>query len=97
MAEKKIDKDVPLDCQAQGTSLIGARNTPSSKCNMRLIETKRRICPKQFDLTKIIESLRNQLVALVREQGFSSHAVIELSQHLDKYILVAQNRKKENC
>ncbi|MFF0828811.1 aspartyl-phosphate phosphatase Spo0E family protein [Brevibacillus sp. NPDC003440] len=46
----------------------------------------------EADLAKKIEELRGQLVVLAGEKGFGNEEVIQLSQHLDKYIVQVQNK-----
>lgn len=48
----------------------------------------------EADLSKKIEELRGQLVKLAGEKGFANEEVIHLSQHLDEYIIQAQNYLK---
>ncbi|WP_138494960.1 aspartyl-phosphate phosphatase Spo0E family protein [Paenibacillus pinistramenti] len=46
------------------------------------------------DLNCIIESLRRELVEVSATSGFTSDIVLELSQRLDKYIVLAQRQMK---
>ncbi|USG65829.1 aspartyl-phosphate phosphatase Spo0E family protein [Brevibacillus ruminantium] len=50
---------------------------------------------EKAELSKIIEKLRGQLVLLAKEEGLSSNEVVELSQQLDKYIVLFQSRMHE--
>lgn len=43
------------------------------------------------ELSDMIEQLRAQLVHAAEDNGFSSDIVIELSQRLDAYIVMAQH------
>lgn len=47
---------------------------------------------KMAELSRMIENMRKQLVELVEEKGFANREVVELSQHLDEYIVLFQNK-----
>ncbi|AWB46785.1 aspartyl-phosphate phosphatase Spo0E family protein [Paenibacillus sp. CAA11] len=49
------------------------------------------------DLLATIERLRSELVALSADRSFSSDSVLELSQRLDKYIVLAQRQMRKAC
>ena len=44
------------------------------------------------ELSRMIENMRKQLVELVEQKGFANREVVELSQHLDEYIVLFQNK-----
>ncbi|ANS76905.1 hypothetical protein AWM70_21895 [Paenibacillus yonginensis] len=46
------------------------------------------------ELNNIIENLRRELVEVSATSGFTSEIVLELSQRLDKYIVLAQKQMK---
>lgn len=46
------------------------------------------------DLHNTIEQLRQELVQVSSTSGFTSEVVLELSQRLDKYIVLAQHQMK---
>ncbi|GGA32625.1 aspartyl-phosphate phosphatase Spo0E family protein [Paenibacillus physcomitrellae] len=46
------------------------------------------------ELNSIIESLRQELVEVSATSGFTSEIVLEISQRLDKYIVLAQKQMK---
>nr|WP_274528503.1 aspartyl-phosphate phosphatase Spo0E family protein [Paenibacillus piscarius] len=43
-----------------------------------------------------IENLRSELLEVAQERSFSDHVVLELSQRLDGYIVMAQNLMMES-
>jgi hypothetical protein len=49
----------------------------------------------EVKISKIIEDLKKQLLHLVKNKGLQDEAVIELSQKLDKYIVLAQRNMKK--
>lgn len=49
------------------------------------------------DLLDTIERLRDELVAVSADVSFSSDTVLELSQRLDKYIVLAQRQMQSSC
>ncbi|WP_235775276.1 MULTISPECIES: aspartyl-phosphate phosphatase Spo0E family protein [Paenibacillus] len=48
------------------------------------------------ELLVTIESLRGELLEVARERSLSDRAVVELSERLDRYILLAQHKMMEN-
>jgi hypothetical protein len=46
------------------------------------------------ELNLIIESLRKELVEVSATSGFTSEIVLEISQRLDKYIVLAQRQMR---
>lgn len=44
------------------------------------------------ELVDMIEHLRSELMNAVQHDNFSSEVVLELSQRLDQYIVMAQNQ-----
>ncbi|MNB65786.1 Spo0E like sporulation regulatory protein [compost metagenome] len=48
------------------------------------------------ELLVTIESLRGELLEIARERSLSDRAVVELSERLDRYILLAQHKMMEN-
>ncbi|WP_246187906.1 aspartyl-phosphate phosphatase Spo0E family protein [Paenibacillus tengchongensis] len=51
---------------------------------------------REDELFVTIESLRSQLLEVAQERSLSDNAVLELSQRLDGYIVLAQNKMMEN-
>ena len=51
---------------------------------------------REDELLVTIESLRCELLEVAEQRSLSDRAVLELSQKLDGYILLAQNRMMEN-
>ncbi|MEF2966180.1 aspartyl-phosphate phosphatase Spo0E family protein [Paenibacillus sp. M1] len=45
-----------------------------------------------LELTEMIERLRSELMVAAEDNSFNSEAVVELSQRLDHYIVMAQNQ-----
>ncbi len=62
------------------------QNPNSSKNNHR----------KEDELLVTIESLRCELLEVAEQRSLSDRAVLELSERLDSYILLAQNKMMEN-
>lgn len=60
------------------------------------VSQKHRRDYKEDELFITIESLRCQLLEVAEERSLSDHTVLELSQRLDGYILLAQNKMMEN-
>lgn len=55
----------------------------------------RREC-REDELFLTIESLRCELLEVAKQRSLSDHTVLELSQRLDGYIVLAQNKMMEN-
>ncbi|CQR58748.1 aspartyl-phosphate phosphatase Spo0E family protein [Paenibacillus riograndensis] len=51
---------------------------------------------REDELYVTIESLRCELLEVAQERSLSDHAVLELSQRLDGYIVLAQNKMMES-
>ncbi|MDH6428797.1 aspartyl-phosphate phosphatase Spo0E family protein [Paenibacillus sp. FSL R7-0048] len=51
---------------------------------------------KEDELLVTIESLRCELLEVAEQRSLSDRAVLELSERLDSYILLAQNKMMEN-
>lgn len=51
---------------------------------------------REDELFLTIESLRSELLEVAQERSLSDHAVVELSQRLDGYIVMAQNKMMES-
>ncbi|MFF2911717.1 aspartyl-phosphate phosphatase Spo0E family protein [Paenibacillus sp. NPDC057934] len=51
---------------------------------------------REDELLITIESLRCQLLEVAEQHSLSDRAVVELSERLDGYILLAQNKMMEN-
>ncbi|KWX76263.1 aspartyl-phosphate phosphatase Spo0E family protein [Paenibacillus jilunlii] len=51
---------------------------------------------REDELYITIESLRSELLEVAQERSLSDHAVLELSQRLDGYIVLAQNKMMES-
>lgn len=51
---------------------------------------------REDELFVTIESLRCELLEVAEQRSLSDRAVLELSQKLDGYIILAQNRMMEN-
>lgn len=51
---------------------------------------------KEDELFVTIESLRCELLEIAEQRSLSDRAVLELSERLDSYILLAQNKMMEN-
>ncbi|MBW4082169.1 aspartyl-phosphate phosphatase Spo0E family protein [Paenibacillus sp. S150] len=51
---------------------------------------------REDELFITIENLRCELLEVAQERSLSDHAVLELSQRLDGYIVLAQNKMMEN-
>ena len=51
---------------------------------------------REDELFVTIESLRYELLQVAEQRSLSDRTVLELSQKLDGYILLAQNRMMEN-
>ena len=49
------------------------------------------------NLHAIIEELRRELITKAQYTPFTDPSIIELSQRLDHYVVLAQLRKKGNC
>jgi hypothetical protein len=50
---------------------------------------------REDELFLPIESLRSQLLEVAQERSLSDHTVVELSQRLDGYIVMAQKQMME--
>ncbi|MBY0009345.1 aspartyl-phosphate phosphatase Spo0E family protein [Paenibacillus typhae] len=50
---------------------------------------------REDELFLTIESLRSELLEVAQERSLSDHMVVELSQRLDGYIVMAQNKMME--
>ncbi|WHY19195.1 aspartyl-phosphate phosphatase Spo0E family protein [Paenibacillus sp. G2S3] len=51
---------------------------------------------REDELFVTIESLRCELLEVAEQRSLSDHAVLELSERLDSYILLAQRKMMEN-
>lgn len=51
---------------------------------------------REDELFLTIENLRSELLEVAQERSFSDHVVLELSQRLDGYIVMAQNLMMES-
>jgi hypothetical protein len=51
---------------------------------------------REDELFVTIESLRCELLEVAEKRSLSDHAVLELSERLDGYILLAQHKMMEN-
>ncbi|AIQ61391.1 aspartyl-phosphate phosphatase Spo0E family protein [Paenibacillus borealis] len=51
---------------------------------------------REDELFLTIENLRSELLEVAQERSLSDHAVLELSQRLDGYIVLAQNLMMES-
>ncbi|MHA6534585.1 aspartyl-phosphate phosphatase Spo0E family protein [Paenibacillus sp. BAC0078] len=51
---------------------------------------------REDELFITIESLRSELLEVAQERSLSDHVVLELSQRLDGYIVMAQNKMMES-
>ncbi|KAA1187003.1 Spo0E like sporulation regulatory protein [compost metagenome] len=51
---------------------------------------------REDELFVTIESLRCELLEVAEQRSLSDHAVLELSERLDGYILLAQHKMMEN-
>lgn len=51
---------------------------------------------REDELFVTIESLRCELLEVAEQRSLSDRAVLELSERLDSYILLAQNKMMEN-
>lgn len=51
---------------------------------------------REDELFITIESLRSELLEVAQERSLSDHTVVELSQRLDGYIVLAQNKMMES-
>lgn len=51
---------------------------------------------REDELFITIESLRSELLEVAQERSLSDHMVVELSQRLDGYIVMAQNKMMES-
>ncbi|WP_150270192.1 aspartyl-phosphate phosphatase Spo0E family protein [Paenibacillus tepidiphilus] len=51
---------------------------------------------REDELFVTIEHLRSQLLEVAKERSLSDNTVLELSQRLDSYIVLAQNKMMEN-
>ncbi|MDT3425497.1 hypothetical protein J2Z22_001013 [Paenibacillus forsythiae] len=51
---------------------------------------------REEELFVTIESLRCELLEVAQERSLSDRTVVELSERLDSYILLAQNKMMEN-
>ncbi|WP_086074716.1 aspartyl-phosphate phosphatase Spo0E family protein [Paenibacillus camerounensis] len=51
---------------------------------------------REDELFLTIESLRSELLEVAQERSLSDHMVVELSQRLDGYIVLAQNKMMES-
>ncbi|OKP78195.1 hypothetical protein A3844_16505 [Paenibacillus helianthi] len=51
---------------------------------------------REDELFITIESLRCELLEVAQERSLSDHVVLELSQRLDGYIVLAQNKMMES-
>lgn len=51
---------------------------------------------REDELFLTIESLRSELIEVAQERSLSDHTVLELSQRLDGYIVLAQNLMMES-
>ncbi|UQZ33942.1 hypothetical protein C2I18_10645 [Paenibacillus sp. PK3_47] len=51
---------------------------------------------REDDLFITIESLRSELLEVAQERSLSDDRVVELSQRLDGYIVMAQNKMMES-
>lgn len=60
------------------------------------VSQKHRRDYKEDELFVTIESLRCQLLEVAEERSLSDRTVLELSQRLDGYILLAQNKMMES-
>ncbi|GAB1532918.1 hypothetical protein YSY22_43410 [Brevibacillus formosus] len=86
-------KGVPPLCQVKGTPAGGADTAPISKCTTLALDQEGGTYHDVDHLKNIVEQLREQLVQLFLEKNDLLHDdVVELSQKLDKYILVIQSR-----
>jgi hypothetical protein len=47
-------------------------------------------------LLAIIEELRSELITKAQHAAFTDPSIVELSQRLDHYVVLAQQRKKRN-
>lgn len=62
---------------------------------MKLYRTSRQELRNEYredELFITIESLRSELLEVAQERSLSDHTVVELSQRLDGYIVMAQNQ-----
>ncbi|GGF97569.1 hypothetical protein GCM10010912_47870 [Paenibacillus albidus] len=55
-----------------------------------------RLDSREDELFMTIESLRCELLEVAQQRSLSDRAVVELSERLDGYILLAQNRMMES-
>ncbi|NRR03397.1 aspartyl-phosphate phosphatase Spo0E family protein [Brevibacillus sp. RS1.1] len=86
-------KGVPPLCQVTGTPAGGADTAPISKCTTLALDREGGTYHDVDHLKNIVEQLREQLVQLFLEKkDLLDDEVVELSQKLDKYILVIQSR-----
>ncbi|MGG1616185.1 Spo0E family sporulation regulatory protein-aspartic acid phosphatase [Paenibacillus sp. NRS-1782] len=47
-------------------------------------------------LLAIIEELRSELITKAQHEAFTDPSIVELSQRLDQYVVIAQQRKKKS-
>lgn len=84
-----LDRDVsfhPGNSPKRGTA-----SAPKSKCTIRGM-VKEIGC--HLELDNRIEQLRREMMELAGKYGLSHDKVLAVSQQLDKYIVIAQNRLK---
>ncbi|MGG4458270.1 aspartyl-phosphate phosphatase Spo0E family protein [Brevibacillus porteri] len=84
-----LDRDVSL--YPGNSAKRGATSAPKSKCTIRGM-VKEIGC--HLELDNRIEQLRREMMELAGKYGLSHGKVLAVSEQLDKYIVIAQNRLK---
>lgn len=83
--------DMNVSFHPESSPKRGATSAPKSRCTIRGM-VKEIGC--HLELDNRIEQLRLEMMELAGKYGLSHDKVLAVSEQLDKYIVIAQNRLK---
>ncbi|QDS37193.1 aspartyl-phosphate phosphatase Spo0E family protein [Brevibacillus brevis] len=83
--------DMDVSFHPENSPKRGVASAPNSRCTIRGM-VKEISC--HLELDNRIEQLRREMMELAGKYGLSHDKVLAVSEQLDKYIVIAQNRLK---